>query len=94
MYIRAYIFDFFLQKMPLSYTMVSVLLRIHLKAFAMEALGREAINSMIFNIREPQSFGWNIQYKKRLKYQCPQDHGLGSKGVRKDLNFAKDHAIH
>ncbi len=37
--------------MPLSYTMVSVLLKAHLQAFVMVALGREAIISILFNIR-------------------------------------------
>jgi hypothetical protein len=51
MCIRVYLFLNFCKHLPLSYTTASVQLMAHLQAFAMVALGREAIISMIFNIR-------------------------------------------
>ncbi len=80
--------------MPLSYTMVSVLLRAHLQAFVMVALRREAIISKIFNIREASEFWLASSKCKTPKVSMPTlHHGVGSKGVR-PYNFVKDHAIY
>jgi hypothetical protein len=85
MYIRAYSL-IFLQKKPLSYTTSSILLKAHLQAFVVVALGREAIISMIFIIIEASEFCL-ASLTSKIQKTPKLSNGLGS-------NFVKDHAIH